>query len=255
MQDDVTSPAAVGGPLDEKVQRAVDDYLRTHESRLYDAIRGEVLKQLPDPMQPLREVIDATRATLAEYGITASSEEVAAKLALVLPQEIVQPLVDVHALIAPRLEWAMGQILDNAQIAVDKLRDAVMAPIDARLREIFHTVFIAVTRKAAELLGRVVGAALQKLIDALVPLIQRLVATLIAAVAVAIAMAIQAMLELVNAVGRMALKMAKALAMWIARKIAMFVTKMVWKLFCFLFGVPDSQMEITWMETSAMLRV
>jgi hypothetical protein len=247
--------ALLGGPVDDKARQAVEEYLRKNESRLYDSLLAEFVKRLPDPMQPLREVVDAMRTTLAEYGITASNEEIASKLAEVLPPQIVAPLVEVHRVLAPRLEWAMGEILDKAQVGVDQLRDSVLAPIEARLREIFHAVFTAVTKKAAELIGRLVEAAVNKLLEILKPLFARLIAALMTAVITAVGMVLTAMLEIVNAIGRVVFKFARAVAMWIAKKLAMFFTKLVLRLFCFLFGIPAWQMEISWMETEALIHI
>lgn len=251
-QDD---EALLGGPVEDKAAKAVDDYLRSHEARIYEAVIGEASKYLPDPAKPLKELVDTVRATLVELGVGTSSEDVAKQLAAILPGEIVKPLVEIHRLVAPRLEWAMTEILDKASPAIDQLRDAVLAPIEAKLREIFHDLFTTVTRKAAQVIGKLVEAAVLKVLEAVKAVLARLIAAVMVAVAKAVAMAIQAMLEIVNAIGRAVFRFAKAVAMWIARKIAMFVAKTILKIFAFLFGIPGAQVDLAWMETESMIRI
>ncbi len=252
MQDE-TAPPLVGGPIEDKAKKAVEDYLRSQESNVYNKILAEAVKYLPDPAQPLKELLEAMRTTLAEFGITAKNEEIAKQLSDVLPKEIVKPIAELYGILAPRMEWAMGQILDNAQIAVDKLRNDLLAPVEAKIRELFHTLFVAVTKKAAEIIAKLVEAAVKKVIEIVTPILQRIVAAIVAAIATAIATAIAAMIELVNTLGRMALKFAKAVAYWIARKIVMFVCKSILRVIGFLFGVPSGAIEMSMMEAEAMM--
>jgi hypothetical protein len=120
-----------------------------------------------------------------------SDEELAKQLRAVLPQEIVKPIAELYGVLAPRFEWAMTQLLDNAKANVDALRDAVLAPVEARIRELFHVAFTAVTKKAAQLIARAVDAAVTKLMEVVMPIVERLVQAVLAAVAKAVAMAIQ----------------------------------------------------------------
>jgi hypothetical protein len=247
------APPLLGGPLEDKARKAVEDYLRGQETNVYNRVLAEALKHLPDPAQPLKELIETMRTTLAIFGITAQNEEIAKQLAAIMPQEIVKPIVELYGVLVPRMEWAMGQILDNAQVAVDQLRNALLAPVEAKIREIFHLLFTAVTKKAAQIIGKLVDAAVTRLIEIVTPILQRLVATVMAALLMAIGMAVAAMLELVNTLGRMALKFAKAVAYWIARKIVMFVCKTILRLIGFLFGLPAGAVEASLMETEAMM--
>ncbi|HEV8434174.1 MAG TPA: hypothetical protein VGR95_12235 [Thermoanaerobaculia bacterium] len=244
-----------GGPIDDKAAKFLEDYLRTHEARIYDAIVAELTKSLPDPARPAKELVDTIRETLEQLGVGVSSEEVAKQLSTVLPQEIVRPLVEVHGLIAPRLEWVMKEVVAKANPAIDQLRDAVLAPIDAKLREIFHAFFTTVTRKVAEVIGKLVVSAMLKLLEAVRAVLEKLVAAVMQAVAKLIAMVIQAMVEFVTMITRAVIRFAMSVATWIARKLAMFVIKMILKLLFLPFGLPASQFEITWMETQAMVRV
>jgi|GEM_PF-7057220 len=245
----------VGGPIDDKAAKFLEDYLRTHEARIYDAIIAELTKNLPDPARPAKELVETIRETLVQLGVGTSNEEVARQLATILPQEVVRPLVEIHGLISPRLEWVMKEVINKANPAIDELRDAVLAPIDAKLREIFHAFFTSVTRKVAEVVGKLVVSALLKVLEAVQEILKKLVAAVMMAVAKLIAMIVQAMVEFVNTIGRAVIKFAMSVAMFIARKLAMFVIKMILKLILLPFGVPTSQFEITWMETQAMVRV
>jgi hypothetical protein len=253
MQDSTKSPL-LGGPLEDKARTVVEGYLRAQESRVYDAVRAEALKHLPDPARPVKDLIDSMRVTLADFGITASDEELAKQLRAVLPQEIVKPIAELYGVLAPRFEWAMTQLLDNAKANVDALRDAVLAPVEARIRELFHVAFTAVTKKAAQLIARAVDAAVTKLMEVVMPIVERLVQAVLAAVAKAVAMAIQVMMDVVNEIGRMAFRFAKAVAMWIAKTIVMFVCKTILTIIGFLFGLPPSAVEMAWMESQATIR-
>ena len=244
-----------GGPIDDKAAKFLEDYLRAHEARIYDAIVAELTKNLPDPARPAKELVDTIRETLEQLGVGVSSEEVAKQLSTVLPQEIVRPLVEVHGLIAPRLEWVMKEVVAKANPAIDQLRDAVLAPIDAKLREIFHAFFTTVTRKVAEVIGKLVVSAMLKLLEAVRAVLEKLVAAVMQAVAKLIAMVIQAMVEFVTMITRAVIRFAMSVATWIARQLAMFVIKMILKILFLPFGLPASQFEITWMETQAMVRV
>ena len=245
----------VGGPLDDKAAKLVQDYLQKNESRIYDAIIAELVKNLPDPAKPAKELVETIRETLVQLGVGTSNEEVARQLSEILPQEVVKPLVEVHGLISPRLEWAMKEIVDKANPSIDQLRDAILAPIDAKLREIFHALFVNVTRKAAEVIGKLIVTAMMKLLEAVQAILQKLVAAVMQAVARLIAMVVQAMIEFVNAIGRMVIKFAMSVAMWIARQLAMFVIKMILRIFSLLFGISSAQFERSWMETQAMVRI
>lgn len=241
--------------MDDKAAKLVQDYLQKNESRIYDAIIAELTKDLPDPAHPAKELVETIRVTLVQLGVGTSNEEVARQLTEILPQEVVRPLVEIHGLIAPRLEWVMKEVIAKANPAIDELRDAVLAPIDAKLREIFHLFFTTVTRKASEVIGKLVAAAVMKVLEAVRAILQKLVAAVMQAVAKLIAMIIQAMVEFVNAIGRAVIKFAMSVAMWIARQLAMFVIKMILKLLTLPFGISSAQFDITWMETQAMVRV
>src|SRR5690348_8302575 len=120
--------SSVGGPMDDKAAKFLEDYLRTHEARIYDAIIAELTKNLPDPARPAKELVETIRETLVQLGVGTSNEEVARQLATILPQEVVRPLVEIHGLISPRLEWVMKEVINKANPAIDELRDAVLAP-------------------------------------------------------------------------------------------------------------------------------
>jgi hypothetical protein len=241
--------------VDDKAAKLVEEYLRKNEGRIYDAIVAEMTKNLPDPAHPAKELVETIRVTLVQLGVGTSNEEVAKQLATILPQEVVRPLVEIHGVIAPRLEWVMKEVIAKANPAIDELRDAVLAPIDAKLREIFHLFFTTVTRKAAEVIGKLVEAAVLKLLEAVRAILEKLVAAVMLAVAKLIQTIVQAMIEFVNAITRTVIKFAMSVAMWIARQLAMFVIKMVLKLLFLPFGISTGQFEITWMETQAMVRI
>jgi hypothetical protein len=241
--------------IEDVVRKAVEDYLRAQESRVYDAILGEVTRHIPDPTQPLRELAETMSSTLASLGVTGSPAEIAGQIGAVMPKEIVKPLVDLYGIVSPRLEWAMSEILNTSKPVVDQLRAAILAPIEGRAREIFHAAFTAVVQKVAQQLGRLADAAMAKLIEALKPILMRILEAAMAALQKMIEMAVRALIELVDKVGRMVLKAAKAAAMWIARKIAMFVIKMILKVFSLLFGFPGGYFDAAWMETEAQIRI
>ena len=241
--------------IEDVVRKAVEDYLRAQESRVYDSILAEVTRHIPDPTQPLRELAETMSSTLASLGVTASAAEIGTQIGSVMPKEIVKPLVDLYGVVSPRLEWAMSEILNNSKPVVDQLRAAILAPIEGRVREIFHAAFTAVVRKVAQQLGRLADAAMAKLMEALKAILTRILEAAMVALRKIIEMAVRALIELVDKVGRMVLKAAKAAAMWLARKIAMFAIKMVLKVFSLLFGFPGGYFDAAWMETEAQIRI
>jgi hypothetical protein len=241
--------------IEDVVRKAVEDYLNSQESRIYAAILGEVTRHLPDPAQPLRELAETMSSTLKDLGVTASASEIATQIGSVMPKEIVKPLVDLYGVVSPRLEWAMSEILNNSKPVVDQLRAAILAPIEARVREIFHAAFTAVVRKVAQQVGRLADAAMAKLMEALKAILMRILEAAMIALRKIIEMAVRALIELVDKIGRFVLKTAKAVAMWLARKIAMFVIKMVLKVISLLFGFPGGYFDAAWMETEAQIRI
>jgi len=254
MEDEVVSATNLAG-IEDTVRKAVEEYLRSQESRIYDAILAEVGRHLPDPLQPLRELAETMSSTLASLGVTASAGEIVAQLGAVMPKQIVTPLVELYGVVSPRLEWAMTEILNTSKPVLDQLRDSVLAPIEARVREIFHTAFTTVVEKVAQLVGAVAEAVMVKVREALKAILQRLVAAALAAMRKIIEMAVRALAELVDKIGRTLLKMAKAVALWLARTIAMFVIKMVLKVISLLFGFPGGYFDASWMETQALIRI
>jgi hypothetical protein len=248
------SPVRRAG-IQETARKVVEDYLRSQESAVYDTILAELARYVPDPTQPLRDLTETMSSTLALLGVEATPGELAAQVVEVMPTEIVKPLVDLYAVITPRLEWAMAEILKKANPAIQELRDAVLAPIEARIREIFHRAFTAVVRKVAEIVGQLAEAATAKLMEALEAIFVRLVDAAMAAMQKIMEMAIRALAELVDKIGRMVLRMAKAVATWIARQIAMFVLKMILKVIAMLFGLPSGYVETTWIDTQALIRI
>jgi hypothetical protein len=254
MEEETTTATNLAG-IEDVVRKAVEEYLRAQESRIYDAMLAEVTRHIPDPTQPLRELADAMRDALAGLGVTASTAEIINQIAVLLPKDIVQPMVEIYGIVSPRLEWAMSEILNNSKAVVDQLRAAVLAPIEARIREIFHAAFTAVAQKVAQQIGRLADAAMEKVKAALKAILLRIVEAAMVALRKIIEMAVRALMELVDKIGRMVLKMAKAAAMWIARKIAMFVIKMVLKLISLLFFFPSGYFDAAWMETEAQIRI
>ncbi|MCU1246256.1 MAG: hypothetical protein JWN02_2166 [Acidobacteria bacterium] len=241
--------------VQETARKVVEDYLRAQESAVYDAILAELARYVPDPTQPLRDLTETMSSTLAILGVTATPSELAAQVVEVVPQEIVRPLADLYGVISPRLEWAMAEIVKKAKPAVSELRDAVLAPIEARIREIFHLAFTAVVRKVAEVVGHLADAAVARLMEAVEAILERLVEAAMAAMRKIIEMAVRALAELVDKIGRMVLRMATAVATWIARQIAMFVLKMILKVIALLFGLPSGYVETTWIDTQALIRI
>jgi hypothetical protein len=254
MEKETTNHTNLRG-VEDTVRKAVEEYLSRQESRVYDAILAEVTKHVPDPTQPLRELAEAMSSALAGFGVTAGAGEIMTQITAVLPKDIVRPMVDIYGIVSPRLEWAMSEILNNSKPAVDQLRAAVLAPIEARIREIFHAAFTAVAQKVAQQIGRLADAAMEKVKEALKEILLRIVEAAMAALRKIIEMAVRALIELVDKVGRLVLKMAKAAAMWIARKIAMFAIKMVLKVISLLFGFPGGYFDAAWMETEAQIRI
>src|SRR5258708_7975226 len=254
MSEETPNAANLEG-IEDTVRKAVEEYLAGQESRIYNSILAEVTRHLPDPAQALRELAEAMSKTLADFGVKASAAEIVTQIGSVMPKEIVRPLVDLYGVVSPRLEWAMTEILNNTKPVVDHLRDAVLAPIEARVREIFHAAFMMVVQKVAQLAGQLADAAMEKLKQVVKAILLRLIEAAMVAVRKIIEMAVRALIELVDKIGRFVLKTAKAVAMWLARKIAMVVIKTVLKIISLLFGFPGGYFDAAWMETEAQIRI